>query len=143
MPMGPAPFGIVPFTAVKLAGYSAAGAFFSKQHRNRMDPGHEIPQVSAVVFGGAPTFLGLAAGAAYAGAWYLSGLEPTTITWLVFLFPVRLLEWGLTLWWFYDRRMAHRRLWMTQTVVGAAWSYCLDVPALLAVWVTPGAMWVC
>ena len=143
MPMGPAPFGIVPFTAVKLAGYSVAGALFSKQYRNRMRPGREIPQTSAVVFGGARTLLGLAAGASYAGAWYLTGVEPTLVTWLSFLFPVRLLEWGAAIWWFYDRQQPERRLWITQTLVGTAWSYCLDVIALLAVWVTPGAVWVC
>lgn len=147
MPMGPGPFGIVPFAGVKFLGYSAAGLVLERAYPSpAAEPEllvlRERPR-GPFLFGAVRTLLGIVAGASYAGAWYLAGAQPTLPAWLLLLLPVRLLEWSVVIWWFFDRRMKHPARLAKHSFYGALWSYALDVPALLAVWVTPGAIWVC
>ena len=144
--MGPGPFGIVPFAGVKFLGYCAAGLVLDRVYTTSAPtPAPMVRERSRrpIAFGVARTLLGIAAGAAYAGAWYLAGAEPTLAGWWLGLLPVRLLEWSILIWWFFDRHLEQPLRLAKHSFIGALWSFALDVPALLAVWVTPGAMWVC
>ena len=124
------------FCAVKFVGYSVAGRFISRSYQ-RIDR-------SALIVGGVRTLIGMAAGAAYYVLWRLMpGVEAAgAIGFLGGLLPVRLIEWWLLLWLFYDRPLQQRsKDWRT---VGLAtlWSYILDVPAIVGFLVT-GGVWIC
>ena len=145
MAMGYLPFGIVPFAAVKFLGYSAAGLLIQHAHRPASElaessPPHSAPR-SPWLFGAVRTLIGIAAGLAYASAWEAVGANPGLPLWWLFLLPVRLIEWAVVIWWFFGRHPMKR--FVLCVLAGALWSYILDLPALAAVWVTPGAAWVC
>ena len=121
---------------MKLAGYSLAARFISRSYQ-RTDR-------SAFLIGGVRTLIGIAAGAAYYNIWRLipDAAAAGGIGYLGGLLPVRLAEWWLLLWLFYDRQLQQRpKDWRT---VGLATvlSYALDVPALIGFFVT-GGVWIC
>jgi hypothetical protein len=128
--------GYIGFCAVKFAGYSLAGRFISRSYQ-RADR-------NAFVIGGVRTLIGMAAGAVYYGIWRLIPHAEVAggIGYIAGLLPVRIAEWWLLLWLFYDRDPRRRpRDWC---IIGLAtiWSYALDVPAILGFFVT-GGVWVC
>ena len=135
MPFGGSALGAVYFNGVKLAGYSAAGAYF-----NRRAAAHAP---APLAFGLVRTAVGIAAGVSYA---YVLGTFAVSNTELVFyagLIPVRVLEWYGVLWVFYRGRSAVAANRTLYTVQGIGWSYFLDIPAVLAAFVIPGGFWVC
>src|SRR3990172_6969077 len=100
--------GYVTFAAVKFTGYSIAALGISRAYSTRVSP---------VLVGGVRTVIGLAAGAAY---WALTQLFHESLGrlgipgYLVGLLPIRLLEWWLVVWLFYDRRLVRpARGWAT------------------------------
>ena len=128
--------GYLGFCAVKFVGYSIAARFIARSYR-RTDH-------NALLVGGVRTLIGMAAGAAYYELWRLiPGMEGAGgIGFLGGLLPVRLVEWWLLLWLFYDRPLQQgSKDWR---VVGLAtvWSYALDVPAVIGFFVT-GGLWIC
>ena len=97
--------GYATFCAIKFAGYTAAGRFLSVQYDR---------DVSAWKVGAVRTAIGMAAGAAYFGGWnvvdaaaFQVRAEPNFFPWfyLAGLLPVRIAEWWLLIWLFFDREL--------------------------------------
>src|SRR2546427_385949 len=89
MAAGPLPLGIAAFAAVKLAGYTLAGRTLNRaNHVTRPRP---------LAFGAARTLLGIIAGVSYAMILARFGVHRSEVWYYVNLFPVRQLEWLLTL----------------------------------------------
>jgi hypothetical protein len=127
--------GYLGFCAVKFAGYSLAAHFISRSYERA---GHNTFAV-----GGARTLIGMVAGAAYFGVWQaIPGAEAGGVGYMGGLIPVRLAEWWLLLWLFYDRELQQRAKAWRIVAWATLWSYVLDVPALIGFFVT-GGVWIC
>jgi hypothetical protein len=137
--------GYASFCLVKFAGYSLAAHYISRSY-GRAD-------LSAWRVGGTRTLIGMAAGAGYFGAWWAAQLgylgplsrggQPFSSYWyLIGLLPVRVVEWWLLIWLFYDRDLAQRAKGWRTVALGTAWSYALDAPAIAGFIATAG-VWVC
>ena len=138
--------GYLSFVGVKLVGYSMAARAISWSY-GRND-------LNSIMVGGTRTLIGMATGAAYFGliaaaaSWGMGPLArgPSTvrgeILYLAGLLPLRIAEWWLLLWIFYDRRF--QEVWKDWRTVGlaTAWSYVLDAPAILG-FLAVGKFWVC
>ncbi len=101
--MGPGPLGFVYFVGVKLAGYTVAGSLLKKVY------GSGTPGLLNVGVTGMVT--GLGAGLAYAGRWILamSKSQPANaylpeFLYFAGLFPIRIAEWLLLIYLYFDRR---------------------------------------
>ena len=134
MPAGPAPLGLAYFAAVKLVGYTAAASFIRRR----------IPGSSASpwLVGGVRTVIGLAAGI---GAAYLAsqlGILRSEVGFYALLAPIRICEWLILLRLFFHRDWNWSRSLML-AALGTAWSYVLDIPAIMAVFAIPGGAWIC
>jgi hypothetical protein len=57
------------------------------------------------------------------------------------LAALRLVEWWLLLWLFYDRRVSSRRGWAV-VAGGTVWSFILDVPAVIG-YIMAAGVWIC
>lgn len=131
--------GYAGFAAVKLAGYSLAGWYLSRSYGR--------PDIGAFRVGATRTLIGMAAGALYFGLWMTAGApaarsETATFWYLAGLLPIRLAEWWLLIWVFYDRQFKQPAKGWRAVLLGTTWSYLLDAPAvagLLAV----GGFWIC
>src|SRR5262249_25233650 len=95
--------GYASFCAVKFVGYSVAAWVLSRSYKR--------PDRNPVLVGGVRTLIGMAAGAAYFGVALVlgkafPGLAQDYGGWLYMagLLPVRMAEWWLLIWLFYDRR---------------------------------------
>ena len=138
---GPTLLGVAYFAAVKFAGYSLAGRFLKSRY-------HQASPNSFVV-GGARTAVGIAAGI---GAVALAGavrIDVPSVAWYLLLTPIRLIEWLVVIWFFYERstwedsaslRWSRMLKWST---LGILWSGLLDLPAVFAAFAIPGGFWVC
>jgi len=129
--------GYCAFCAVKLVGYSIAGAYLNQAYKR--------PQRMALVVGGTRTLIGMGAGAAYYAVWrfgifYLFGDREGVgaAAYLGGLIPVRFGEWWLLLWMFYDRRLEQPGTGWRNVILATMWSFLLDVPAALGFCVTGG-----
>lgn len=134
MPFGPNVLGVAYFAGIKLAGYSAAGAYVNR---------HEaVAQPRPIVFGVARTALGLTVGVAYALS--VSRLDITNgeFAFYIGLVPLRILEWLGILWLFY-RAVPDRTRWPRYVAAGIGWSFFLDLPAIFAAFALPGGVWIC
>jgi hypothetical protein len=135
MPFGPSALGAVYFTGVKLAGYSAAGAYLNRRAATH----HPTP----LVFGAARTILGVAAGVTYGYILSRFSVSNTELAFYAGLVPVRIFEWLAIIWLFYRKNpqiAANRARYVAQ---GIGWSYVLDLPAVLAAFAIPGGFWIC
>ena len=140
MPMGPAPLGFTAFVAVKFAGYTAAAKLLQRAYK--------APHVGTLKVGSARTALGVAAGLAYGAVWWsatrnVNGAGPSMFWYFLGLVPVRIGEWSLILWMFFDRNSPDRKRRLTFAGLGSIWSYALDAIGVGAALVIPGGMWVC
>ena len=61
---------------------------------------------------------------------------------LVGLLPVRIAEWWLLIWMFYDRGLNQRAKGWRTVGMGTTWSYVLDAPAIAGFFATAG-FWIC
>ena len=134
MPVGPAPLGLAYFAAVKLVGYTAAASFIRRR----------IPGSSASpwLVGGVRTVIGLAAGI---GAAYVAsqlGILRSEVGFYTLLAPIRICEWLILLGLFFRRDWDWPRS-LKLAALGTVWSYILDIPAIMAVFVIPGGAWIC
>jgi len=126
--MGGDALGLLYFCGIKFAGYTAMAAVLRRRY----------PGATA-----ASWRVGLAAGM---GVMLLT--EPLQVVtgtpgFYLLLLPVRLAEWLLVLWWFYERPGWRWQRALGRAGVGDVWSCLLDVPALAAVFLLPGGVWVC
>jgi len=135
MPAGPELLGFAYFGAVKLVGYTLAGSVLRKNYAR--------PEVSALGFGLARTALGIAAGVSVGALFAAAGLRSSEILFYVLLFPVRMAEWLLAIWFFFERPRPSWNRAAPRAVLGSMWSYALDLPAILAVFTLPGGSWIC
>ena len=140
MPMGPAPLGFAAFVAIKFAGYTAAAKLLQRTY--------EAPHLSVFKVGSARTALGVAAGVAYGAAWWFAtrdntGAGPSMFWYFLGLAPVRMGEWSLILWAFFDRRDPDWTRLSIFAGLGSLWSYALDAIGVGTALVIPGGMWVC
>jgi hypothetical protein len=138
MPFGPSIVGVATFATVKLVGYSYAGVQLNKYYTHLKTP-------AAIGFGVARTILGIAAGVAVSYVLSHWGITHEMLMWYLLLFPVRMAEWGFTIWLFYERR-ASTIDWgglSRFSFFGSMWSYLLDIPAALSVFVVPQGVWIC
>jgi hypothetical protein len=129
-------FGYAGFVAVKFAGYALAAHYIAKSYR-RADR-------NRYVVGGVRTLIGMGTGAAYAGIWSILPAVRTVggLLYFVGLAPVRVAEWWLLLWLFFDCRLENRPKGWGIVRVSTVWSYVLDLPAAIGFFVT-GGLWIC
>jgi hypothetical protein len=157
MPGGPTEVGFLAFAAVKLAGYTAAGFLLRKSYRSLpragaisltgADSNVAEPQLLAspatpFLFGIARTAVGIMVGMTFATALASFGLADTPAFYFG-LFPVRLAEWSLVIWLFFARTQFNGLRLTKQSLIASFLSYMLDLPAILAMFVIPGGMWIC
>ncbi|MCM3874618.1 MAG: hypothetical protein ND895_28320 [Pyrinomonadaceae bacterium] len=128
--------GYLVFGAVKLAGYSLAG-----WHLNRSYSG---ASANFAVVGVTRTIIGMLFGAGLALLAFpfvmFGGLG--ILIYIVGLVPVRLTEWWIIIWLFYDRSMMTKQKDWQYVGLGTAWSFGLDIPALIG-FVATGGFWIC
>ena len=142
MPAGGTPMGFAYFAAVKAAGYTAASAVLKNGYGLR---GSSKPSVWSV--GLTRTGIGIAAGLLYGGLWtfilgrFFANIAP--ILYYAFLLPIRLAEWSLLIWIFFDRGLHDRTRMWKYIGFGTLCSYVLDAIGVAAAFVFPGGIWVC
>ncbi len=135
MPAGPSIIGAATFVGVKLLGYSVAGYVLKRRYAQR--------ETRALAFGVARTLLGIIAGVVYGVVIVYFQITSSEWQFYVWLAPVRLAEWLLIIWLFFERDELNKKRLTLNSVLGSAWSYVLDVPAALSAFVVPGGMWIC
>jgi len=144
MPGGATTFGFAAFAAVKAAGYTGAAFYLSHAYGTAWSVRRKLG------IGLARTVLGIAVGVTYGTAWGLlltnpqnPNEAPMLALFYGLLLPVRLAEWWLLLWFFFDRPLAGKgRIWK-YAALGTGLSYALDGLAVVAAFVVPGGMWIC
>jgi hypothetical protein len=136
--------GFATFALLKVAGYTA---FCHLVLSKRYGP----PTKPVVVVGLARTGIGVAAGALYTALFGAAGFVMDTVAggrgalvpvFLLGLVPVRILEWRLLIWLFYDRQNAKPHLLKRAITHGIAASFALDVPTITGL-ITAGGLWIC
>jgi hypothetical protein len=142
MPAGPSALGFAYFVGVKFAGYTAAAYALRRAYPESKS--------GLVKVGVVRTAIGIAAGVAYGGLWFLvtrhyQGSESGILMYSYFagLFPIRICEWLLLLHLYFDSRLRIRDKAVKAAVGGTIWSYCLDAIGVGAALVIPGGIWVC
>lgn len=128
--------GYLAFGAVKLAGYSLAAWRLNRSY----------PETSANIaaVGLTRTVVGMAFGSVL-GLLTLPLVLVSEWSFIIYylgLIPVRLLEWWIIILLFYDRRAQTKSKGWLYAGLGTAWSYALDIPALIGFFVT-GGLWIC
>lgn len=128
--------GYVAFSAVKFGGYT-----FAAWRLNRTYPDHTR---NVVGVGAARTVIGMAFGTLLTMLLFplvFISSPGLVIGYLAFI-PVRLLEWWLIIFIFYDRSLQTRGKDWSNAGLGTAWSYVLDAPAIIGL-VATGGFWIC
>lgn len=138
MPAGPTLIGFGAFVAVKGAGYLGAAAGLRKVYDV---PAGEQPSTFRV--GLARTLLGMAVGIPFGALFFVAFSEAPPWWFYLGLFPVRMAEWVALLWFFFDPLMQNKVKLVGWSLAGSAWSYLLDLGAVLAAFIVPGGAWVC
>ena len=130
--------GYATFAVVKFAGYCGAAYVLSKAY--------PAARANAAVAGLTRTVIGLVVGAAYGALLGFVLAEALgagiLLVFLAGLVPVRLGEWWLLVWLYYDRALVARRKGWAWAAAGTAWSFVLDIPALIGAIATAG-LWIC
>jgi hypothetical protein len=144
MPGSPTPFGFAYFAGVKFAGYTCAAWALNRSFDSKENSVWKV--------GAARTALGLTVGAAYGGLTILltetvgffgNHGDGATLGFLAGLVPVRLAEWSLIIWYFYQRGKPNRFLLLRDSSLGIVWSFILDAIGIYAAFVVPGGIWIC
>jgi hypothetical protein len=139
MPGGPSPLGFAYFIGVKFVGYTIAALALKKSYANST--------AGTLKVGATRTAIGVGAGLAYGGLWFLSdrasGGNYQDIAYMAGLVPIRLAEWSWLVHLFFDARLEHKNKVIGAVVGGTIWSYCLDAIGIAAAFVIPGGFWVC
>jgi hypothetical protein len=145
MPGAPTEVGYVVFAGVKLLGYVGAARALKWAYP---DSRHGFLKV-----GVARTGIGIVAGFAYGAAWIwllekalIPGVNEITMLSIYYLFlllPLRVAEWGFTLWLFFDRGFVDKAKALKWIGFGVLCSYVLDAVGLVGAFVVPGGFWIC
>ena len=135
MAMGPSLFGIAAYVGVKLAGYTYAGRVLGARYQQA--------EPKPFNFGVARCLLGVAVGFTFAQIAFFVDILNTDWLFFVLLFPFRMGEWLLIQAVYYPAARPNPRRPLKYALAGTAWSYALDIPAIGAIFVIPGGMWVC
>ena len=145
MPAGPAPLGFAYFAGVKFIGYTGAVWALARSYQAK--------ETSILKVGAARTALGLVAGAAYGGLFFLlardgSFIERNSgpiagILYFGGLIPVRLAEWSFIIWYFFRRGKPNPGPWIGKSWLGVAWSFVLDTVGIFTAIAVPGGVWIC
>lgn len=145
MPGGSTAIGYGVFAGVKLVGYIGAAralkwAYPESRH-------------GAIVVGVARTGIGLVAGIAYGAAWIwllekafaprVNELTILFISYFALLLPLRIAEWGFTIWLFFDPDIRDKWRFMKWVGFGILCSYLLDAIGSFSAFVVPGGFWIC
>jgi hypothetical protein len=135
----PGPLGAAAFVSFKFGGYLLAGAALKE-----LQP---AITASALKIAAARTGLGVLLGPLFTigAAWLASLFAPDTSLHGVYsiLFLVRILIWGLVLFFFSKRvDLPASRLWLL-ALVGAIWSSLLDWPGYKLAIISPGRIPIC
>lgn len=128
--------GYLAFSAVKLAGYSLAGWYLNRRYSNAT--------AHFALVGITRTVVGMIFGAALGLLAFplvlYGGLG--ILVYVAGLVPIRLLEWWIVIRLFYDRSMLTKQKDWRYAGLGTAWSFALDIPALIG-FVATGGFWIC
>jgi len=127
--------GTATYAAIKILGYS----FFAKYLNSLFYMHHNIWKVGLI-----RTAIGVVLGLAH-NAFFLSflnvsmgrspiGGEDTSI-YFALLILLRIFEWGLIIYWFYDRRLENKARIAKALTLGVIWSFVLDIPILTGLFV--------
>ena len=135
MPAGATTLGIVYFSAIKLAGYTAAAFCMNKLLKA------DNPNIYAV--GISRTIIGMIAGIGTLGLLSLVNTHNHDWIFYVVLVPVRLIEWGALFLLFYRKTEWNWTMRLKYAAAATAWSYFLDIPAIASAFALPGGMWIC
>jgi hypothetical protein len=141
----PTATGFAYFAGVKAIGYTAAAIAFKHGYR-----AVAATKANVVTVGLTRTGIGIAAGLVYGGLWIFAANQMRLqesgrlfVYYYLFLLPVRLVEWSLLIWIFFDRGLHDRvRMWK-YVAFGTICSYVLDAIGVGAAFVLPGGLWVC
>ena len=133
------------FLGAKLAGYLGVARALKTAYPEATH--------STIKVGLTRTGIGVTAGLAYGAIWiwllekalvpHVSEMTMLSIYYFALLLPLRVGEWGFTIWLFFDRgfRDSHKMIrWIVLGVIG---SYLLDGLALVGAFVAPGGFWIC
>jgi hypothetical protein len=126
------------FVGVKLVGYILAAYFLRSRYR--------LSTISPIIAGVARTAMGIAAALLLGG--YL-GNQGQTSSFLEVLVPSRFAVWLAFLWLFYERRAGEEGAplngsrFLILAAAGTAWSFVLDLPAVVSALFLPGGMGFC
>jgi hypothetical protein len=129
--------GYLAFSAVKLAGYTLAGWYLNRRYANAT--------AHFALVGITRTIIGMVFGAALAFVAFFPLAFFGSVGILVYIFgliPVRLIEWWIIILIFYDRSMQSKPKDWRYAALGTAWSFALDIPALIGLVATAG-FWIC
>jgi hypothetical protein len=136
MPGGPAPLGFAYFAGVKFLGYSGAAWALARSYKAK--------ETNIWKVGAARTALGLAAGVAYGGLFlWLAKDRAIDLAYFGGLVPIRLGEWSLIIWYFFQRGRPNPGLLLRNSGYGIVWSFFLDAIGILTAIVAPGGIWIC
>ncbi|MGN6150936.1 MAG: hypothetical protein ACTHOH_02865 [Lysobacteraceae bacterium] len=135
MAMGADALGVVYFCAIKFGGYTAMAAVLRRRY-----PG---PTAAPWAVGLVRTLIGLAVGIGVMLAAAHLHVIPASAAFYLLLLPVRLAEWLLLLRLFYERPEWRWKRALGWASIGYVWSCLLDLPALAAVFLLPGGVWIC
>ena len=125
--------GYLVFGAVKLVGYSLAGWFLNRRYSN--------PRPHFVVVGIARVLIGIGLGALFALLVFPLVMAGGLGFALLGIIPVRMLEWWILIWLFYDRSMQTQGKDWRYACLGTVWSFVLDLPALIGL-LDRGRFWI-
>jgi hypothetical protein len=128
--------GYLGFAVYKWLGYSLAGKYLNRVYASSKYSLWHVGLVRVII--------GMVIGGLYTGIWayldsigyfkglpYSGGRLSSALPFLVILVPVRLGEWALTLWIFYDREFRQIGKGCLLTLLGTAWSFVLDIPVII------------
>ena len=135
MPAGPMPLGLVYFAAIKMTGYTIAGYQLKRLY--------QVEAPNPFRFGAARTVLGIVAGVSFGFLTATLNIRQSELVYYLTLAPIRFAEWSFIIWYFFDRTWSQPSRLARYSLFGSLWSFLLDVPAILAVFVLPGGIWIC
>lgn len=129
--------GYTAFVAVKIAGYSLAARWISRSY--------ECTDRNPWIVGVVRTLIGMGAGALYMGLIALVSTASSRnggLPFLLGLVPMRIVEWWLLIWLFFDRPLAKPALGWKTAAWATLWSFIVDIPAIAGLFLT-GGLWIC